>query len=80
MRNFGIIVGRWYGVWSWLWYADLMTEHDDVPYASFNSLTRHGAIKKAKRYIRKNISPVEDIKATAHIYDLDFFSVEEIKI
>lgn len=57
MKNnptWGIIVGRWYGVWSFLWFADIMHESDESPYHSFNALTRRGVLRKAKRYINRH--------------------------
>lgn len=80
MRNFAIVVGRWYGVWAWLWYADVMQESDDVPYVSFNALTKHGALRKARRYIRRLTSPIEDKQAIIYAYDESTFKLEEIDV
>jgi hypothetical protein len=80
MRNFAIIVGRWHGAWAWLWYADVMHESDDVPYMSFNALSRRGATRKAKRYIRRLTSPIENKSAKVYVYDESTFSLEEIDV
>lgn len=80
MRNFGIVIGRWYGVWSWLWYADIMHESDDVPYMSFNAITRRGALRKAKRYIRRLTSPIENKKATVYLFDESTLKLEEVDV
>lgn len=80
MRNFGIVVGRWYGVWSWLWYADIMHESDDVPYMSFNALSRRGALRKARRYIRRLTSPIEDKNAVVYLYDENTLTTEKINV
>ena len=75
MRNFAIVVGRWYGVWAWVWYADVMQESDDVPYVSFNALTKRGALRKARRYIRRLTSPIEDKQAIIYAYDESTFKI-----
>lgn len=80
MRKFGIVVGRWYGVWSWVWYADIMHESDDVPYRTFNALSRRGALRKAKRYIRRLTSPIENKIANVYVYDENTFSLEQIDV
>ena len=80
MRNFAITVGRWNGVWAWLWYADVMQESDDVPYVSFNALTKRGALRKARRYIRRLTSPIEEKQAIIYAYDESTFKLEEIDV
>lgn len=80
MRNFGIVVGRWYGVWSWVWYADIMHESDDVPYMSFNALSKRGALRKAKRYIRRLTSPIEDKKAIIYYHEDNKFKTGKIEL
>lgn len=80
MRKFGIVVGRWYGVWSWVWYADIMHESDDVPYQTFNALSRRGALRKAKRYIRRLTSPIDNKIANVYVYDENTFSLEQIDV
>ena len=80
MRNFAIVVGRWYGVWAWIWYADVMQESDDVPYVSFNALTKRGALRKAKRYIRMLTSPIEDKQALIYAYDESTLKLEKIDV
>jgi hypothetical protein len=80
MRKFGIVVGRWYGVWSWVWYADIMQESDEVPYMSFNALSKRGALRKAKRYIRRLTSPIEDKQATVYIYDESQLKLEKMHV
>ncbi len=80
MRKFGIVVGRWYGVWSWVWYADIMQESDEVPYMSFNALSKRGAMRKAKRYIRRLTSPIEDKQATVYVYDESQLKLEKIDV
>lgn len=79
MRSFGIIVGRWSGVWSWLWYVDIMHESEEVPYMTFNSLSKKGAIRKARRYIRRLTSPIEDKYSTLYVFD-ENFRTEKIQI
>lgn len=80
MRRFAIIIGRWSGPWAWLWYADIMHESDEVPYTSFNALTKRGALRKAKRYIRRLIKPIEDRQGTIYVYDENIFKTEKIEL
>jgi len=80
MRKFGIVVGRWTGVWAWVWYADIMHESDDVPYMSFNALSKRGAMRKAQRYIRRLTSPIEDKQANIYVYDESKFTLERIDV
>lgn len=80
MRKFGIVVGRWTGVWAWVWYADIMHESDDVPYMSFNALSKRGAMRKAQRYIRRLTSPIEDKQADVYVYDESQFKLEKIDV
>lgn len=80
MRNFGIVVGRWYGVWSWVWYADIMHESEDVPYMSFNALSKRGALRKAKRYIRRLTNPIEDKKAIIYYYEDNKFKTGKMEL
>jgi|688.fasta_scaffold21007_10 hypothetical protein len=80
MRKFGIVVGRWDGAWSWLWYADVMHESDQVPYMSFNALSKRGAMRKAQRYIRRLTSPIEDKQADVYVYDESEFKLQKISI
>lgn len=52
--NYAIAVGKWYGVWSFVWYADIMTDNEaNFRYASFNGLTKRSVMRKAKRFINK---------------------------
>ena len=80
MRNFAITTGRWTGVWAWVWYADVMHESEDVPYTSFNALSRRGALRKAKRYIRRLTSPIENKQAFIYAYDESTFKLEKIDV
>lgn len=80
MRNFGIVVGRWYGAWRWIWYADVMHESDSVPYTSFNALTKRGAMRKAKRYIRRLTSPIENKNAKVYSFDESTLTMEQIDV
>jgi hypothetical protein len=80
MRNFGIVVGRWTGIWAWVWYADIMHESDDVPYMSFNALSKRGALRKAKRYIRRLTSPIEEKNAYIYYYDENQFKTGKMEI
>lgn len=80
MRKFAIVTGRWYGVWAWIWYADVMQESDDVPYRTFNALSKRGALRKATRYIRRLTSPIEDKKASVYVYDESTLKLDEIEI
>ena len=80
MRKFGIVVGRWTGVWAWVWYADIMHESEDVPYMSFNALSKRGAMRKARRYIRRLPSPIEDKQADIYVYDESKFTLERIDV
>lgn len=80
MRKFGIVVGRWYGIWSWIWYADVMHESDGVPYMSFNAFTKRGAMRKARRYIRRLTSPIEDKHAFIYTYDESTFKLEKMDV
>lgn len=78
MRKFGIIVGRWYGIWSWIWYADVMHESYEVPYMTFNALSKRGALRKARRYINRQMNPIEE--RSGQIYYFDENSVKTGKI
>jgi hypothetical protein len=80
MRKFAIVVGRWTGVWAWVWYADIMHESDDVPYMSFNAISKRGAMRKARRYIRRLTSPIEEKQATVYVYDESQFKLEKIDV
>ena len=80
MRKFGIIVGRWYGVWGWIWYADIMHESEEVPYMTFNALSKRGALRKAKRYIRRLTSPLEEKQAYIYSYDESKLTLERSEI
>lgn len=80
MRKFAIITGRWYGVWAWIWYADVMQESNDVPYVSFNALTKRGALRKATRYIKRLTSPIEEKRASVFVYDENTLKLEEIDV
>ena len=80
MRKFAIVTGRWYGVWAWIWYADVMQESDDVPYRTFNALSKRGALRKSTRYIRRLTSPIEDKQASVYVYDENTLKLEEIEI
>ena len=80
MRKLGIVVGRWTGIWAWVWYADIMHESDDVPYMSFNALSKRGAMRKAQRYIRRLTSPIEDKQADIYVYDESKFILERIDV
>lgn len=55
MKNsYAIAVGKWYGVWSFIWYADVFTDNEsNFRYASFNGITKRSAMRKAKRFINK---------------------------
>lgn len=53
-NNYAIAVGKWYGVWSFIWYADVFTDNEsNFRYASFNGLTKRSVMRKAKRFINK---------------------------
>lgn len=80
MRKFAIITGRWYGVWSWIWYADIMHESEDIPYTSFNALTKRGALRKAKRHIRRLVRPIEERQGTVYVYDENILKTEKIEL
>lgn len=80
MRKFAIVTGRWSGIWAWVWYADVMHESEDVPYTSFNALTKRGALRKARRYIRRLTSPIEDKQADVYVYDESTFKLEKIDV
>lgn len=80
MRKFAIVVGRWYGIWAWLWYADVMHESDDVPYRTFNALSKRGAMRKSRRYIRRLTSPIENKQACVYVYDENTLKLDKIEI
>lgn len=66
-NNYAITVGRWYGVWSFIWYADVMTDSEtNFIYASFNSFTKRGVIRKSKRFINKKLNVNSEI---IYMYD-----------
>lgn len=59
-NNYSIAVGKWYGLWSFIWYADVYTDNDsNFRYASFNGLTKRGVMRKAKRFIKKLNNDIE---------------------
>lgn len=80
MRNFAIVTGRWTGIFSFMCYADILQESDDVPYRSYNALTKRGAMKKAKRYINRVLQPLEDRQAIVYAYDENTFTLERIDV
>jgi hypothetical protein len=80
MKSFGIIVGRWSGPWAWVWYADVMHKDDVRPYTSFNALSKRGALRKAKRYINRIMSPIEDRSGKIYYYDEDSFKTGTIDV
>jgi hypothetical protein len=76
MNTFSIIVGRWYGVWSWIWYADLMVDNSNEPFVTFNALSRRGALRKATRYIRRH----KNHKKYVYVYDESINKLERIDV
>ena len=80
MRKFAITVGRWHGMWAWIWYADVMHESDQVPYTSFNALTKRGVIRKSRRYIVRLTSAIEDKQATIYVFNESTLSLEEMDV
>lgn len=77
MHNFGIVVSRWYGIWSWVWSADIMHEPEsNIPYVSFNALSKRGALRKAKRYINRLSKDTNPI----YVYDSDNDTLEKVNV
>lgn len=75
--KYGIVLGRWTGIFTPLYYADVMVdENRDIIYASFSSFTKSGALRKAKRYIKRlsNGSNIEEIYA----YDSTSHKLERV--
>lgn len=65
--NYAIVVGKWYGIWSLVWYADVMTDSEtNFVYASFNSFTKRGVMRKAKKFINKKLNVDSE---TIYMYD-----------
>lgn len=68
-NSYGIIVGRWSGPWTFLWYADIMiSPQDRYVYASFTAFTRAGALRKAKRYL-KRYTKNNSLEQYTYLYD-----------
>lgn len=66
--TYSIEVGRWTGIFSPVYYADVFIDgQDSTFYHTFNALTKRGAIKKARKYINR-ISHVSELK---EIYSYD---------
>jgi hypothetical protein len=78
MSDLAVIVGRWYGVWSFIWYADIVVENYDEPYTSFNALSRRGAVRKATRYIRKRNRVKKDLYT--YVYDQSLNRLEKVDV
>lgn len=72
MNKCCILIGRWYGVWSWIWYADIIHE-EDFGYMTFNALSRRGALRKARRYLKKL-----SYTGNVYVYDETDNSLEEM--
>lgn len=75
---FSITVGRWYGVWGFIWYADLINPGGDNVYTTFNALTKRGALRKATRYIKRH-SRGENENAHLYLYDETENSLTEVQ-
>lgn len=80
MRNFSILTGRWTGIFSLIWYADILHESDEVPYRTFNAFSRRGALRKAKRYINRILAPLEERQAFVYAYDENKFTLEKVNV
>ena len=50
---YGIEIGRWTGIFSLVYYADVFIDGRTQGYHTFNAFTKKGALKKAQRYIRR---------------------------
>jgi hypothetical protein len=70
-------VGKWTGpLFFWLWYADIYaSESDRTPFYSINALTRRGAVRRAKRQVRRTNILTETI---TYVYDNDRGTLIEI--
>lgn len=69
--TYSIEVGRWTGIFSPIYYADVFIDGQDPTfYHTFNSFTKRGALRKARAYIRR-ISHENDPK---EIYSYDAIS------
>ena len=75
--NYGIVVGRWTGVFSPLYYADVIVDNDrEEIYASFSAFSKTGALRKAKRYLKRlsRHGAIEEVYA----YDSTTSTVERL--
>ena len=79
-NRYAITVGRWTGMFSLVWYADVVNQEDEKPYMSFSAFTRRGALKKATRFIRRQLHPLEEHASTVYTYDENTFSLEKIDV
>lgn len=79
-NKFAITIGKWSGLFSLLWYADVVHESERTPYTSFSAFSRRGAMKKATRYIRRQLHPLEDHTSTVYTYDERTFKLERIDV
>lgn len=75
MNKYCVLIGRWYGVWRWIWYADIIHEEEDFAYMTFNAFSRRGALRKARRYLNK----LPDA-GHVYVYDETDKSLEEMSI
>lgn len=75
MSRYCVLVGRWYGVWSWIWYADIIHEEGDFAYMTFNALSKRGAMRKARRYLKK-LSETGNV----YVYDETDNSLKEMSV
>ena len=79
-NKYSIIVGRWTGIFSLIWYSDVLNQSDERPYMSFSAFTRRGALKKATRFIRRQLHPLESSTSEIYTYDENTLKLEKIII
>lgn len=68
--TYGIEVGRWTGIFSLVYYADIFLDGYEKPYYSVNALTKSGALKKARKYIDR----INHSRNASEIYTYDAIS------
>jgi hypothetical protein len=67
--TYGIEVGRWTGMFFFVYYADIFVDKESNHfYHTLNSFTKRGALKKARKYINRLANGNNNIEI--YSYDL----------
>lgn len=77
--KYSVEVGRWTGVFAFVWFADVYSDQQPDRIATFNALTRAAARRKAARFIRRwHGEGVHGV--TAYAYDSTVGDLRELPI